>query len=71
MTRKEAYNRAIENSDFSKIDKIYNGIESGRITKENFWDVIRMFTRNVTSDHSIKRWQCLADWFYNNMEQTA
>lgn len=68
MTKQEAYNRAIENNDFSKIDKIYSGIQSGRIIKENFWDSIRMFTRNVTSDHSIHRWQCLSEWFYSNME---
>lgn len=67
MTKQDAYSRAIENRDISKIDKIYNGIESGKITKENFWDNIRKFTKSVTSDHAISRWNCLSDWFYNQL----
>lgn len=47
---------ALENRDCSKIDKL------NKLTnKETFWDDVRKLTRSVTSDHSIHRWQCLAE----------
>lgn len=58
---------AIENRDFSKIDKIIKGIENKKINKENLYDYVRKFTKTVTSDHSINRWQIIADWFYKNI----
>lgn len=49
------YDRAIEKRDYSKIDKL------NKLTnKETFWDDVRKLTKNVTSDHSIRRWECLA-----------
>jgi hypothetical protein len=50
------YLSAIEKRDYSKIDKLNN-----LTNKETFWDDVRKLTKNVTSDHAIKRWQCLAD----------
>jgi hypothetical protein len=47
---------AIEKRDYSKIDKL-----NALTNKDTFWDDVRKLTKNVTSDHSIKRWQCLAD----------
>ena len=63
--RDKMCSRVIENRDFGKIDKMINGIEAGKINKENFWDSIRKFTRNVYSDHSLSRWQCLSEYLYN------
>ena len=50
------YLSAIEKRDYSKIDKLNNLTD-----KETFWDDVRKLTKNVASDHAIKRWQCLAD----------
>ena len=53
------YKSAIENRDCSKIEKL-NKLEN----KDTFWDDVRKLTRNVKSDHSIGRWQCLAEQRY-------
>lgn len=50
------YDYAIEKRDISKIDKL-----NTLTNKETFWNDVRKFTKNVTSDHSIGRWQCLAE----------
>lgn len=58
------YEYAIEKRDISKIDKlnkIYN--------LENYWNEVRKLTNNITSDHSIKRWQCLADVRFKELQQ--
>lgn len=61
--RQLAYKRCIENRDFSKVDKIIDGIYRGKIRKENLYDEVRKLTKRVTSDHSIKRWQIITEWF--------
>ena len=58
------YNRAIEKRDYSKIDKLNN-----LTNKETFWDDVRKFTKNVTSDHSINRWECLAEYRWNELNK--
>jgi len=59
-----AYNKIIvENQDIQKVSKIINGISSGKITKDNIYSETRRFTKNVTSDHSIGRWQIIFEWF--------
>lgn len=51
------YNNCVyEKNDITKIDKLMT-----ITTLENFWDNVRKFTKNVASDHSIRRWQCLAE----------
>lgn len=45
-----------ERRDIAKIDKLMT-IK----TLDGFWDKVRGFTKNVYSDHSIHRWQCLAE----------
>ena len=65
--RQQAEKRVIENADIAKINKILNGIESGKISKDNFYRCIKKFTKNITSDHSINRWECLSEWFYNQI----
>ena len=55
----------IENRDISKIDKIIDGIEKGTINKDNLYDAVRKFTRQVTSDHAIRRWEIITEWFAN------
>lgn len=52
----------IERNDISKIDKL------NKLTnKETFFDDVRKLTKNVTSDHSIGRWQCLCEIRYNEL----
>lgn len=56
------HNRAIEVRDISKIDKL------NKLTnKETFWDDVRKLTKRVTSDHSIGRWQCLAEYRWSEL----
>lgn len=42
--RDKMYSRVIENRDFGKIDKMINGIEAGKINKEN---LLEMFTVTI------------------------
>ena len=66
LLRREAYKEiCMENADLPKIDKIITGIANGSINKENLYDEVRKFTIKVTSDHSIKRWQIITEWFAN------
>lgn len=60
---KRDYSPAIENRDFGKIEKIYNILEDETTNKNNYYDRIRKLTKKVTSDHSIGRWQCLAEYY--------
>ena len=62
--RNRAYQRCIENADYKRVDKIIDGIINFRINKDNFWDEIRKFTKNIHSDHSLGRWLILSEWFY-------
>lgn len=53
------YRSALEVRDYARIDKL------NKLTnKETFFDDVRKMVRNVTSDHTIKRWQCLAEQRY-------
>lgn len=63
--RERAYDcLCLENADMSRIEKVLTVYFNGRLNKENYYDTIRGFTKRVTSDHSIKRWQIIAEWFY-------
>ena len=50
------YEYAMENRDYAKIDKL-----NALTDPVTFWDDVRKLTRSVRSDHSIKRWQILAE----------
>ena len=64
--RRQAYKTVgMENADIPKIDKIVDGIKKGKINKANLYDEVRKMTKRVTSDHSIKRWQIITEWFAN------
>lgn len=60
---KRDYSGAIEKRDFNKIDKLYSILEDKTTTKENYWDKVRKLTKGITSDHSLSRWQCLAEYY--------
>ena len=47
---------AMEYHDLNRIEKL-NQLEC----VETFWDDVRKLCKNVHSDHSIKRWQILAE----------
>lgn len=55
---------AIECHDISRINKL-NKLKN----KETFWDDVRKLTKRITSDHSIGRWQCLAEKRYKELEE--
>lgn len=64
--RRQAYKTiCIENRDMDKVDKIIEGIHNSNINKDNLYDEVRKLTKRVTSDHSIKRWQIITEWFDN------
>ena len=52
----------LESRDATKIDKL-----NTLTNPDTFWDDVRKFTKNVTSDHSLGRWQCLAEMRYNEL----
>lgn len=54
----------MERADYAKIKKLrtLNNIET-------FWDDVRKLTKRVTSDHSIGRWQILAEARYCELNQ--
>ena len=56
------YSYAIEQRDISKIDKLNKLYDIN-----TYWDDVRKLTRNITSDHSIKRWQILAEARYREL----
>ncbi len=60
---KRDYSMAMEKLDITRINKIYAILEDETTSKENYWDRVRKLTKRVTSDHSIGRWQCLAEYF--------
>ena len=55
---------AIEKQDIWRIDKL-NAITN----IETFWDDVRRYTRYIKSDHSIGRWQCLAEIRYEELKE--
>ncbi len=58
------YSKAIEKNDLARIEKL------NKLTvKETFWADVRKLTKAVTSDHSIHRWQCLAEARYDELLQ--
>lgn len=54
----------IEKRDYSKIKKLRS-----LHNVETFWDDVKKFTKKVTSDHSIRRWQILAEVRYGELMQ--
>jgi hypothetical protein len=56
------YSRAIEKRDYAKIDKLNDLIHF-----QTFWDDVGRLTKGITSDHSINRWQCLAEYRYKEI----
>lgn len=59
----------MESRDLGKIKKMMDSLKVGKLNKDNFYDVIRKFTRNVYSDHGISRWQILSDKLYDMLEE--
>lgn len=56
--------KAFETADISKIKKLETLTDP-----TTFWDDVRKFTKRVTSDHSIHRWQCLAEQRYKEITE--
>lgn len=53
------YNFAMETRDYSKIKKLEKLTDV-----ETFWDDVRRLTKNVKSEHAIRRWEILANARY-------
>ena len=62
------YHCAMEKRDFARIDKIRAIILDETTCEQDYYERIRKLTKRVTSDHTIKRWQCLADYYYRYVE---
>ena len=54
----------MESADYAKIKKLRT-----LPNMETFWDGVRKFTKNVKSDHSLGRWQILAEARYGELIQ--
>lgn len=54
----------MESADYAKIKKLRT-----LHNMETFWDGVRKFTKNVKSDHSLGRWQILAEARYGELMQ--
>lgn len=54
----------MEHADYAKIKKL-NQLHN----VSTFWDDVSRLTKRVTSDHSIKRWQILAEARYGELMQ--
>jgi hypothetical protein len=50
------YSLAIEKLDLRRIDKL-NQLHN----LETFWDDVRKLTKRISSDHSLRHWQALAE----------
>lgn len=62
--RSQAYKEVcIEKADDGKVDRIIDGIINGKIRKDNLFDKVMNLTKRVRSDHAIKRWQIITEWF--------
>lgn len=55
---------AMEVHDISRIRKL-----NGLTNPDTFWDDVRKLTKRITSDHSIRRWQCLAEERYRELTE--
>lgn len=53
----------IEKNDIKRWDKI-----SKLNNRATFWEDIRALTKNIKSDHSLGRWQCLAECRYEELK---
>ena len=56
------YKSALEKRDFSRIDKL-----NMLTNKDTFWEDVKYFTKHIKGDHSIGRWQCLAEQRWNEL----
>lgn len=54
---------AIENHDLSKIEKLNNITEL-----RTYWESVRKLTRTAKSEHTLSRWQCLAEIRYEELK---
>lgn len=57
------YDFAMEKRDLKRIEKLNN-----LHNKDRFWDDVRKITKKVNSDHTIRRWQCLAEIRYEELK---
>lgn len=57
------YELATEKTDFKRIEKLLAIIDDDLLPSQ-WYEAVRYITRKITSDHSIKRYQALADWIY-------
>ena len=60
------YSVALERHDYARIDKL-NTLND----LETFWNDVRSFCRKITSDHSIRQWERLAEKRYAELYEKA
>lgn len=57
------YGNILEKRDIKRIDKL-NTIQN----LDEFWDNVRRFTKNITSDASLRRWEILSEIRYEELK---
>lgn len=60
------YSVALERHDYARIDKL-NTLND----LDTFWNDVRYFCRKITSDHSIRHWEWLAEMRYAELCEKA
>lgn len=48
----------------SKVDKVLEAIENGKIKRESYWDDCRKLCKSIRSDSQLREWQIV----FENME---
>lgn len=65
--RKEMFRRAGNKTEQNIIYWIIDGLNSGKLNVDNYYDVIRERTKRIRSDREIKSWQYFADMIYQQI----
>jgi hypothetical protein len=56
--------QAYEKRDYKRIEILKNLTNAA-----TFWDDVRKHTKNLTSDHALNRWLCLAEQRYDEIKE--
>jgi hypothetical protein len=60
----ELSNCVCERSDIKRIEKL-----NALTNPVTFWDDVRRLTKRVSSDHTLRRWQALAEMRYDELSR--
>lgn len=53
-------------NDLNVAEKILDGIERGLVNKDNYWNYVDGFIKNLKSDKWIAKWEKISKFIYEN-----